>query len=337
MANTGKVKLSLMASDYDIVLPLKSGLVQPKGIDLVMAPYKGPRDLHHHAAMGTGAQMHECNAAHYVVQRALGRADVTAIPVFLHRRFRHGFVYVNTTKGIARPADLCGKRVGSRVFGPAASYWARGYIVEGGADYRSITWVVEAEDEVSRNLPAGVKIEILPKGKTVEAMLLTGEIDATIQPNINIDHAKGDPRVARLWANTRQAEIDYYKRTEIFPIMHVTTLPSEVVAKHPWVVESLVIAFEESKQLAYQRLANPRNVPLAWCETYRAEELALLGADPWEYGLSSRNKRNYEALVGYVHDQALTGPRPTLEELFPKEAFELELPLPLMHPATEFN
>lgn len=117
--------------------------------------------------------------------------------------------------------------------------------------------------------------------------------------------------------------------------MHITTLPSEVVAKHPWVVESLVMAFEESKQLAYQRLANPRNVPLAWCENYRAEEWALLGPDPWEYGLSESNKRNCDALTGYVHDQALSGPRPRLEDLFPKEAFELKLPLPLFHAAVE--
>jgi 4,5-dihydroxyphthalate decarboxylase len=118
--------------------------------------------------------------------------------------------------------------------------------------------------------------------------------------------------------------------------MHVTTVPTKLVAKHPWIVESLTLAFEEAKQLAFRRLANPRNVPLAFFRTYREEESALLGRDPWEYGLSSLNRRNYDALVGYVHDQVLTGPRPKLEDLFAKEAFALELPLPAKH-AIEYD
>ena len=97
-------------------------------------------------------------------------------------------------------------------------------------------------------------------------------------------------------------------------------------------VNVLTRAFEEAKQLAYKRLANPRNAPLAFCHSYVEEERALLGHDPWEYGLSELNKRNYDTLVGYVHDQVLTGSRPQLEDLFAKEAFEMQLPLPLMHP-----
>jgi 4,5-dihydroxyphthalate decarboxylase len=92
-----------------------------------------------------------------------------------------------------------------------------------------------------------------------------------------------------------------------------------------------VLEFEEAKQLAYQRLANPRSVPLAWYWTRWEEERALLGPDPWEYGLSDLNRRNFGTLAGWVHAQVLTGARPRLEDLFPKEAFQLELPLPRMH------
>jgi 4,5-dihydroxyphthalate decarboxylase len=177
-----------------------------------------------------------------------------------------------------------------------------------------------------------MKIEVLPKGKKVEEMVLEGELDAIILPNVFEAHAKGDARVARLWPDYKRVEIDYYKRTGFFPIMHVTTVPTAIVEKYPWVVESLTLAFEEAKQLAFQRLANPRNVPLAFCHTYREEEEALLGSDPWEFGLSDLNQRNYGELVRFVHDQVLDGPRPTLQQLFAKESFELKLPLPRMHP-----
>jgi 4,5-dihydroxyphthalate decarboxylase len=176
-----------------------------------------------------------------------------------------------------------------------------------------------------------MKIEVLPKGRKVEDLVLEGAVDAIIQPNVSRACALGDPRIRRLWPNYREVETKYYRRTGFFPIMHVTTVPTRIVEKHPWVVESLTLAFEEAKQLACQRLVNPRNVPFAFFRTYWEEERELLGNDPWEYGLSKANQKNYDALVGFVHQQVLTGPRPKLTELFPKEAFELG-PMPVMHP-----
>ncbi len=326
----GKLRLTIMTGQYDIVRAIYDGRVQPKGIELVPGAYPGTRSIHDQVAHGKACDVNEYNGGHYVVQKAHGRADITAIPVFLHRRFRHGFIYINANKGITKPSDLVGRRVACRSIGAAAAYWMRGYLEEHGAPHRSITWVIQDPDEASEQAPT-MKIEVLPKGKKVEQMVLEGEVDAIILPNVFEAHAKGDRRVARLWPNYKEVEIDYYKRTGFFPIMHVTTVPTEVVAKYPWVVESLTLAFEEAKQLAFQRLANPRNVPLAFCHTYREEEAALLGPDPWEYGLSDLNQRNYGALVNFVHDQVLAGPRPTLQQLFAKEAFELKLPLPQLH------
>src|SRR6185503_170412 len=149
--------------------------------------------------------------------------------------------------------------------------------------------------------------------------------------NVSRACAEGDPRIARLWPDYKHVETEYFRKTGFFPIMHVTTVPTRVVEKHPWIVESLTLAFEEAKQLAYQRLVNPRNVPLVFFRSYWEDEQEFLGADPWEYGLSDLNKRNYDALAGYVHEQVLATRRPTLQDLFPKEAFELELPLPKLH------
>ncbi|HKB63118.1 MAG TPA: hypothetical protein VKD03_09635 [Burkholderiales bacterium] len=328
----GKLKLSMMIGNYEIVRALKEGAVKPKGIELAVASYPGTRDIHDKVASGEACDINEFNGGAYVVQKHGGRGDFTALPVFLHRRFRHGFIYINKARGIARPADLIGRRVACRTLGAAANYWMRGHLEE---DYkvphRSITWVIESDDDASLRAPADLRIERAARGRKVEAMLLAGEVDAMIAPNVTRMIGEGDPRVARLFPNYREIEAAYYRRTGIFPIMHVTTIPTKIVARHPWVVESLVLAFEEAKQLAYQRLANPRNVPLAWFRAYWEEERALLGPDPWEYGLSELNKRNYGTLVGWVHQQVLSGPRPRLEDLFPREAFQLELPLPRTH------
>ena len=327
----GKLRLTMLTGGYEIVRALQDGTVQPKGIELVIGGYPGTRGIHDQVAHGKACDINEYNGGHYVVQKAHGRDDITAIPVFLHRRFRHGFIYINTSKGITQASDLAGRRIACRSIGAAAAYWMRGHLEENGAPHRSITWVIQDPDEASERAPASTKIEVLPKGKNVEQMILDGEVDAIIMPNVSEAHAKGDPRIVRLWPNYKEVELDYYRRTGFFPIMHVTTVPTEIVEKYPWVVESLTLAFEEAKQLAMKRVANPRNVPLAFWRTYWEEERAMLGDDPWQYGLSDLNKRNYDTLVGFVHDQVLDGPRPRLEDLFPKEAFQLELPLPKMH------
>ena len=331
MAN---LRLTMMSGPYEIVRALADGSVKPQGIDLEVLPDPGVVAMHALMAAGKGADINEFNGGAYVVLKQQGRHEMTAIPVYLHRRFRHGFIYINKSKGITKPSDLIGRKIANNGgIGAAANYWMRGFLEDFGVPYRSVTWVIDREDETSRGVPADVKIELVDrKKKNLEQMLLDGEIDGMVSANVTDMIDKGDPRVGRLWPNYQEIEIDYYRRTGIFPIMHVTTVPSEVVAKHPWVVESLTNAFEEAKQLAFKRLVNPRIVPLAWFRTHYENERELMGDDPWSYGLSPNNRKNLDKMIDYVHDQVLTGPRPKLEDLFPKEAFELKLPLPMVHP-----
>lgn len=329
----GKVKLSMMTGKYEIVRALLDGTVQPKGIEIVPARYPGSRDIHTRVAVGDGADINEFNGGQYCIVKDMGR-DIIGIPVFLHRRFRHGFIFINKNAGIKSPKDLIGRRIGMNSYGPAAHYWMRGHLEHDfGVPHRSITYVVERHEDVkSIEPPADLKIELLPKGKDVEQMLLDGELDVIMAPGVPKAAAERDPRIGHLWENYVDVEKNYFRRTGFFPIMHITTLPQEIVAKHPWVVESLTHAFEEAKQLAFKRLANPRIVPLAWFRTDWEDERHFLGRDPWEYGLSEVNRKNYDLLAQFVHEQGMTSRRMTLQDLFAKEAFELDLPLPLKHP-----
>ena len=59
--------------------------------------------------------------------------------------------------------------------------------------------------------------------------------------------------------------------------MHVTVIKQEIVDKYPWAAVSLAKAFEKAKQLCYQRVVNPRIVPLAWFSHQWDEERKVLG------------------------------------------------------------
>ena len=89
-------------------------------------------------------------------------------------------------------------------------------------------------------------------------MLAEGEIPAMLSPDIPRLFREGDKRIVRLFPNYKDIEIEFFKQTGIFPIMHVTVIRQEIVGKYPWVATNLVKAFDEAKALAYRRIANPR-------------------------------------------------------------------------------
>jgi 4,5-dihydroxyphthalate decarboxylase len=147
-------------------------------------------------------------------------------------------------------------------------------------------------------------------------MLVEGELDALVHPDLIKPILEKDKRVARLFPNYRELEMDYFKRTGIFPIMHTTAIKQEIVDKYPWVPINLMQAFEESKKAAYKRMENPRIVPLAWFRHFVEEQEEILGADPWVYGLGEVNRKTLETLMQYSQEQGLLGRKMSLDELF---------------------
>jgi 4,5-dihydroxyphthalate decarboxylase len=276
----------------------------------------GPRERHWRLARKMEFDVCEENVGAYFMARDRGD-PVTAIPVFLHRRFRHGFVFVNTNAGIKSPKDLIGKRVGGTNFQPAGNIWMRGILEEHyGVPHREITWIVDRSEDVPFTAPPGLRIEMKTSPKSLSDMLADGDLPAMISPTIPRPLALGDKRLGRLFPNYKEIEIDYFRATGIFPIMHVTTIKQEIVDKYPWVTTNLVKAFEQAKLAAYRRVANPRMVPLAWVRTAVEEQEAILGRDPWAYGLTPANRKNLETIQRYTHQQGMVSKVRPLEELF---------------------
>src|SRR5258708_5486840 len=313
---TGRLKLTVACGDYEIIRALKEGAVRADGLELVMLTGMGSRERHWRVARKLEFDVWEISVGAYF-RAGFGDVPITAIPVFLHRRFRHGFAFVNVAAGIKSPKDLIGRKIGGTNFQPAGNIWLRGILEERyGVSHKQITWVVDRSEDVEFTPPPGLPIEMSPPGTSLDTMLVEGELPAVIQPYIPRPFLRGDPRVARLFPDYTRLERDYFKSTGIFPIMHVTAIKQEIVDKYPWVPTNLVKAFERAKQLAYKRVANPRVVPLAWMRTAWEEEREALGEDPWAYGLGAANRNTLCTIVRYVHQQGLIGREMSLAELF---------------------
>lgn len=311
-----QLQLCFAAGDYELVRPLREGVVKPDGIELIVLTGDS-RERHWRMARKREYDICEFNIFAYLIARDQG-LPLSAIPVFLHRRFRHGFIFVNAGGAISKPADLVGRRVGTTNYQPAGNMWIRG-ILEDDFDvpHDSMTWLTERDEDIAFAVPEGLRIERIGRDKDLDAMLLSGEIDALISPDLPRPLVAGDLRMRRLFPNYKDVEIEYFRRTNLFPIMHVTVIREEILQRHPWVAASLVKAFNEAKQLAYQRIRNPRVMPLAWFTAAWEEQNDILGVDPWAYGLGEMNRRCIETISRYAFRQGVIKKKLVASDLFP--------------------
>lgn len=310
------LKLTLACGDYEIVRALFEGEVKPDGIDLTVLTSADSTTRHWRFLRNREFDIGELSCSSYLVARDQGM-EIDAIPVFLHRRFRHGFAFINTAKNIKSPKDLIGKKIGVKSFQVTAVLWLRGILEhEYGVPHKSIEWFAEYDEDVPFVPSADLKLHRLAGDQNCEDMLVAGELDAVLHADLIWPIAEKHPAVARLWPDYKREEIDFFKKTGIFPIMHIMAIKREIVQKYPWVPIEFQKAFDAAKTLGMKRMENPRIAPLVWYREAWEEQEALIGGDPWEYGLTDRNRKNLETLVGYSHEQGLIKRAMPLEELF---------------------
>jgi 4,5-dihydroxyphthalate decarboxylase len=313
---SGDIHLTLACGDYEIVRALKERTVKPDGIDLTVLTDMDSGTRHWRFLRNSEFDVAELSCSSYFVARDQGMA-YQAIPVFLHRRFRHGFIYINTSKGIEKPTDLIGKKIGLKQFQSTAIVWMRGILAnEYGVPHDSVEWFPELDESVDFDAPPNVKITRLPDEKSVEEMLATGELDAALHPELIKPLVDRDPRVARLFPKYREEEVRYYQKTGIFPIMHLLGIKQEIIDLYPWVPINLQRAFDQSKDIAMARMANPRIVPVVFYRDVWEEQEEMFGRDPWEHGLTDRNRRTLDVLIDYTHEQGQIKSRPQIDDLF---------------------
>jgi 4,5-dihydroxyphthalate decarboxylase len=306
--------LSLACGPYDHLRALIDGTARAPGIDFTVLTMASP-ERHGRMLRHREFDVCELSLVGYLVARDQGAA-FTAIPVFPHRRFRHGFVWKRTGCGVERPSDLNGKRVGLDTLQNSAGLWMRGILADHyGVDLKTIEWWCQEEEDVPFQPAAWMKVRRVAKGKDIDRMLQDGELEAAIYPEVLPSIRARSPKVGLLFPEVKQAEADYYAKSGIFPIMHTVVIRNEILEAHPWAAISAVQAFQKAKELCYQRMRDPRNLALAWASEAIDEQQRLLGKDPWPYNLED-NRKALEAVVRYMFDQGMIRKKPKVEELF---------------------
>jgi 4,5-dihydroxyphthalate decarboxylase len=156
--------------------------------------------------------------------------------------------------------------------------------------------------------------------KSLNDLLMSGEIDAMISarpPNVFLDG-----RARRLIPDYRVQELAYFRKTGIFPIMHVVVMRRETYEANRWIARNLVEAFERAKRACLPEISQNMTsfLPTAWGSVHIEETGRLLfpDGDPWPYGIE-RNRRTLEPFLTFCHERGVTKRKLAPEEMFPKE------------------
>jgi 4,5-dihydroxyphthalate decarboxylase len=314
-----RLTLTLACGDYDRTLPLKTGAVQPDGVELRVLSLE-PEEMFYRMARFRDFDVAEFSLSTYTVLRSRGE-PLVAIPVFPSFMFRHSAIWVRDGAGIREPRDLVGSRVGVPKYHMTAAVWVRGILEdEYGVAPSDLQWFEGGEGtavkEVDVTLPAAIRHQLVAGDRTLGDWLATGELDAFIGARRPVGTG-GTAPARRLFPDFRRVERAYYEKTGIFPIMHTVVLKEELTRQYPWLARALYEAFAEAKRLAYRRVADTAVLPyvLPWLVAEVEETRALMGDDPFPYGVA-KNRKTVEILAGYSFRQGLARRRLAVEELF---------------------
>jgi 4,5-dihydroxyphthalate decarboxylase len=321
MAN---IPLTFACGFYDRMHALYTGDVKPAGIDLTFMRIDDPRQIFDRMGGGLEFDASEMSLSEHVTKLIAGNSPFVALPVPISRVFRHQFVFINKKSGIKHPKDLEGRKVGVPLYVQTAAVYIRGMLQhEYGVDLSTIHWIQGAMEHPGTHgkpsvLPVLGKIDLKQNdsGKSLNQLLEDGGIDAMITATIPEPFGR-NPDIQRLFPNFREVEADYFKRTKIFPIMHILAIKRSVYEKYPFVATSLYNACSESRAIAISKMRDvgALRYMLPWLVDDFHEIDQVFGKEFWPYGVEE-NRATLEALMTYLHEQSMIPKKLPIEELF---------------------
>jgi 4,5-dihydroxyphthalate decarboxylase len=286
------VPITIACGNYDRTRAIQDGRVKVEGCAVTYLPLY-PEEIFHRAFRFQEFDVSEISFSSFIRTVAAGTSEYVGIPAFVSRIFR----MMQHEYGV-KPTEI---------------RWRNGGQEQPGRQERTPLKPI-----------AGLDLKPLGPDQTLVGMLRAGELDALFTARAPSSFLAGEPHIARLFPDTREAEKAYYKKTGMFPIMHLIGIKKSLAQQHPWLPVSLYKAFCEAKALAITDLTdvNALMVSLPWLEAETKDTIATMGKDFWSYGVHE-NMREIEALTQYAHEQGLTDRRVAVEELFAPSTVEI--------------
>ena len=327
------LRLSIALANNPRTWPILDGTVKPDGIELIPTSVHGS-EIFWRQLKFAEFDVSEMSFSSLMMAMAHGDERWVGLPIFTTRSFFHTGILVRKDAGIEKPADLKGKRVGVPEYQQTAALWTRGVLQhEFGVEPKDMEFWMERLPEVSHGgstgfkTPPGVTIHQIPIESNIGAMMLSGELEATLlylkDPNL-VDRSTADlhnhPDIKTLFPDPIAEGIRYYRATGIYPINHGMVIKRSVAAEHPWTALNIFKAYVQANELTNRRR-------LEHVEYYvRAGLVDQASGDALKESLVRHgiqaNRSTLEMAAQYSHEQGLTPRLMKLEEVFAKTTMD---------------
>lgn len=325
--------LSVAIGRYDRTQALLDDRVKPPGFPIAVSspPFE---ELFARAFDRQEFDVAELSLSNFLAQTASGKCGYLALPIFPSRMFRHSAIYIRNDRAIHSARDLTGHTIGVREYSNTATLTARGLLSdEYGVDARAVHWrygIVNPGEPppILRRLPAGIDIKPIPATSNLSDMLAAGELDAVISYKPPRCFMQNHLSVGRLFADHQNVEEAYFRKTGIFPIMHLIGIRKDVPGSAG---PALCHAFEEAKEKALKDLEgyDALAASLPWAPAEYARTQVIFGGDPFPSGLKA-NGRALEAAMRWSFEQGLLERKLEISEIFSPASLDWE-PSPAAH------
>jgi len=283
------LKLRTLLGDYPVTLALKKGQIDSPNIQLDFADAKTPSAAFKRVVRDLEFDVAELAVVTFLMAKAHGK-PLVLLPAVVMARFQHPYIVYDAQRGPLAPADLVGRRVGTRSYTVTTSTWLRGILADDyGVPIDRVKWVTFEEPHVAefRDPP---NVERAPEGKDLTAMLLEGEIDAAI-----LGAVPTDPRLKPLIPDPAAAAEAWRGKYGAIQINHMLVVKQSLSRSSPDAVREVYRLLAESKKAA--KLPKPGDI------------------DTNPLGLET-NRRNLEIVIDTVYRQGMIPRRYSVDELF---------------------
>jgi len=274
---------------YANVAPLKSGAVRSDLVKFDFVDVKIANTLFKQVVREAKYDLAELAIVTYLQAKSFSKPYVL-LPIVVVSRGQHHTVAYNAERGVLKPSDLPGKRVGVRAYTVTTGTWLRGILASDyGVDFNKVEWVTFEDPHVAEYRDPDV-VKRAPPGKELLQMLLDGEIDAAV-----VGDKLLDPPLKHLIPEPDAAAQKWAERHRGVPINHMMVLRTELSQSRPDIVQDVFRQFQDSKRAA----ALPDGGVL----------------DPYRFGVEAC-RTNLEIIIDFCQQQKLISRPFSVDELF---------------------
>src|SRR5690242_803590 len=328
------LQLSIGMANNPRTRPIIEGKVKADGIDFICTPIHASELFWRQLRFGD-FDVSEMSFSSLMIAMAQGDTRWVGLPIFTTRRMFQVGTLVRKDRGINKPADLKGRKLGVPEYQQTAALWTRGFLQhEYDVHPRDIEFWMERNDDRSQGAAVGfkpppdVKLNYIPNDTNMGQMLLDGKLDGALRylagtDNL-VDRSTVDlykhPDFKTLFPDPHAEGVRFYKKTGIYPINHGMVVKREIAEKHPWVILNLFKAFQKANEIAEKARREAVEYHLE-TGVLPADVRKALATPLVQHGIAA-NRKVLETAAQWSFEQGLTPRLIKLEEMFAPSTME---------------